>query len=416
MTQLERGPGLASRISSLDVLRGFALLGILLMNIQSFSMPIAAYFNPTAYGDFSGANAVTWLLVHVFVDQKFISLFSILFGASILLFTLKAEEKGAGVAALHYRRNLWLLVFGLAHAYLLWYGDILYTYAIMAFLLYPFRNAGARRLFIAGVVVFGVATLIGLAAAATFSSWPSAMVEDARAHWDPTPEQLDAEVAAYEGGWLAQMAHRVGLAFFVETEVLLTFYAWKTGGLMLIGMALFKWGVLSAERTPRLYRRLALYGFGLGIPIILAGVAVNVSADWSLAMSLYSSHFNYWGSLFMALGYIGLVMLAVKANLFAAFQARLAAVGRTAFTNYLLQTLIGTTIFYGHGLGLFGSIDRVGQVLVCLGIWTLQLVLSPWWLRHFTFGPLEWLWRTLTYLRVQPLRLAPTATPQGAVR
>lgn len=386
------------------------------MNIQSFSMPIAAYFNPTAYGDFSGANAVTWFLVHVFVDQKFISLFSILFGASILLFTLKAEEKGAGVATLHYRRNFWLLAFGLSHAYLLWYGDILYTYAIMAFILYPFRNASAKRLFTSGLAVFGVATIIGLAAAATFSSWPPAMVEDARAHWDPTKEQLDAEVAAYEGGWLAQMTHRAALAFFVETEVLLTFYAWKTGGLMLIGMALFKWGVLSADRTPALYRRLAAYGFGLGIPIILAGVALNVAADWSLAMSLYSSHFNYWGSLFVAFGYIGLVMLAVKANLFAAFQARLAAVGRTAFTNYLLQTVIGTTIFYGHGFGLFGSVDRVGQVLVCLGIWTLQLVLSPWWLRHFTLGPLEWLWRTLTYLRIQRLRPVPPATAMGAAR
>lgn len=399
------------RISSLDVLRGFALLGILLMNVQSFSMPIAAYFNPTAYGDFSGANAITWFLVHVLIDQKFMTLFSILFGAGIVLMTGKAEEKTGRSRGVHYRRMIWLLLFGVAHAYLLWYGDVLYTYAVAAMILYPFRRAAPRKLLAAGLVVFGVSTLIGLLMAATLPSWPAEMQEQARADWAPTDEQVAAEVAAYRGAWTDQMTHRVPMAFYVESEILLLFWGWKAAGLMLVGMAFFKWGVLSAQRTTATYQRMAMVGFGVGVPIILAGVVLNAWSAWSFETSLWSSHFNYWGSLLVALGYIGLVMLGIRARILAGLQARLAAVGRTAFTNYLLQTVFATTLFYGHGFGLFGSVDRFGQLLVCLGIWTVQLLASPLWLRHFTFGPFEWVWRTLTYLRVQPLRPVGAPSP-----
>jgi len=316
---------LASRISSLDVLRRFALLGILLMNVQSFSMPIAAYFNPTAYGDFSGLNAIVWFLVHVFIDQKFMTLFSLLFGAGIILFTSRAEERTGHSAALHYRRMFWLLVFGAAHAYLLWYGDILYTYAVAAFLLYPFRRAAPRKLLIGGLIVFAMATAIGLGMAATITSWPAEMEEQARADWSPTEEQVAAEINAYRSGWSGQLAHRLPMALYVETEILLMYWGWKAAGLMLIGMALFKWGVLSAKSSVRTYRRMAAGGFGVAVPLILIGVALNVTAGWSFEMSLWSSHFNYWGSLAMALGYVGIVMWWIRAGAWPALQGRLAA-------------------------------------------------------------------------------------------
>ena len=144
------------RIVTLDVLRGFALFGILLMNIQSFAMPEAAYFIPAAYGDLTGANRVVWWFSYLFADQKFMTLFSMLFGAGIVLMTAKAEQSGRPTLGLHYRRMFWLLVIGLMHGYLLWSGDILALYAICGFIVYWFRRWPPRRLLIAGLIVFAV--------------------------------------------------------------------------------------------------------------------------------------------------------------------------------------------------------------------------------------------------------------------
>jgi len=399
------------RIDSLDVLRGFALLGILVMNVQSFSMPIAAYFNPTVWGSLDGANGAVWLLSHLFFDQKFITLFSLLFGAGIVLMTSKAEAKRGSSWAVHYRRMGWLLLFGAAHAWLLWYGDILFTYALAAMILFPFRKASPRKLLVGGLLVFSVASVLFVTFGLLLPGLPPEMTAQALADWDPTEQQLAAEVSAYTGSWSEQNAHRWHMAQYVETEIFLTFYGWKAGGLMLIGMALYKLGVLSAERSAAFYRRLALWGLGTGLPLVASGVALNVAFDWSFERSFFTAQFNYWGSLLVALGYVGVVMAVARSGVVRAAQRRLAAVGRTAFTNYLLQTLICTTIFYGHGFGLFGDVSRVGQALVVLGVWTGQLVLSPLWLRYFTLGPFEWLWRSLTYLRFQPIRGVGTPVP-----
>lgn len=404
----------ASRIAPLDLLRGFALLGILVMNVQAFSMPIAAYFNPNAWGSLEGADGVVWFLSHVLVDQKFMTLFSILFGAGIVLMAGKAEARAASSWPIHYRRMAWLAVFGAAHAWLLWYGDILFTYAIAAMVLFPFRKARPRRLLVAGLCVFAVASGVGVAFGLLLPDLPPETIDHARQGWDPTSEELAAEVAAYQGTWTEQNAHRWPFAAYVETEVLLTYWGWKAGGLMLIGMALFKWGVLAAERGASFYRRMAAWGFGAGFPLVLAGVAANVALGWDLRASFFTSQFNYWGSLLVSLGYIAVVMLAVKGNWFASAQAQLRAVGRTAFSNYLLQTLLCTLLFYGHGLGLFGEASRVLQAAVVVAVCTVQLVVSPLWLRHFTMGPLEWLWRSLTYLRAQPIRAAKATSPQPA--
>ena len=177
-------------------------------------------------------------------------------------------------------------------------------------------------------------------------------------------------------------------------------------------MALFKLGVLNARRSRRFYRRLLLLGFGIGIPIAAYGVYTNFAAGWDVRYSFFlGSQFNDWASIPVALGWVGTVMLACRSTAFAQISPVLAAVGRMAFSNYILQTLICTTIFYGHGLGFFGRVDRLGQVGIVLMIWALELILSPLWLARFQFGPLEWLWRCLTYWRRQPfLKLQPSFT------
>jgi len=183
------------------------------------------------------------------------------------------------------------------------------------------------------------------------------------------------------------------------------FLAWRTSGMMLIGMALYKWGVLSAERTTRFYSVLAVVGLVVGYRLSAFGVARNFAEEWSISYSFFTgSQFNYWGSLLVALGYVSLVMLIVKAWRNGRFVRWLAPVGRMAFTNYLMQTVLMTTLFYGHGFGLFGSVERTGQILIVFAVWAFQVWFSSFWLSRFRFGPMEWLWRSATYARPQPMR------------
>lgn len=394
------------RIKSLDTLRGFALLGILLMNVQSFSMPGAAYMNPTAWGDLTGANLMVWLASHVLVDQKFITLFSMLFGAGICLFAERIEARSGRSAAVHYRRMFWLLVFGLGHGLFLWMGDILVPYALCGCVVYLFRNRAPRKLVTLGACIFSVSTFLYLMSAWGLSYAPPEAVADVASSWAPDAASLETELAAYRGSWGVQQAYRTSALLEMYAYALPLSLLWRCAGVMLLGMALYKWGVLSAARSPRFYRRLTAIGFGTGLPLIAAGLWWNFSGGWTWQRSFFTgSQFNYWGSLSVALGYLGVVMLAAQKDVLAGLQRRLAAVGRLAFTNYILQTLLCTLLFYGHGLGLFGSVERWLQLLVVLGVWLIQLWLSPLWVRHFAYGPLEWAWRALTYGYIPKMRL-----------
>jgi uncharacterized protein len=407
--ELATGPvSHAERIRSLDVLRGFAILGILVMNVQSFAMIAAAYLNPRAYGDLTGANWFVWLVSHVFFDRKFMTIFAILFGAGIALMTTRRAVAGRKSAAVHYRRMLVLLIFGLLHAYLIWYGDILYTYAICGMLVFLIRNWRPRTLVILALIFIAIPSLFNLGGQATMPMWPEAERQELReTWWQPSDAAIEAELAHYRSDWLAQIPPRIEAASMFQTFFLLQENLWRVSGLMLIGIVLMRWNVLSATRAPRLYTRLAQLGFGLGLPIVAYGVYHNVSTGWTLERSFFAgAQFNYWGSILVAFGWIALVMIACQRHWLAALQARLAAVGRMALTNYLLQSVTCALIFYGHGLGLAGDISRVGQVLVVLGLWAVQLMLSPWWLSRFQFGPVEWLWRTLTYWQAPPFRRA----------
>ncbi len=388
-------------------MRGVAVLGILVMNIQSFAMIGAAYMNPTAYGDLEGVNGWVWYLGHLFADMKFMTIFSMLFGAGVIVMTSRREAAGQSSAGVHYRRMAWLLVFGLAHAYLLWYGDILYTYALCGFVLYLFRKAPPWLLVTLGLVVASVsflfAAFFGISLA---NEWMS--VEAVADSWTPPADMIQAEVDAYRGNWLDQMSHRVKTTFFFQTFIFLITLSWRAGGMMLIGMALYKFGVFSAARSNRFYLGLVGVGLFFGIPAVMYGEHRNELAQWAIEYSFFfGPQFNYWGSILVALGWVGVVMLACKNTTLEPVTRRFAAVGRMALTNYLMQTLLCTFIFYGHGLGRFGMFERWQQLLVVMAVWALQLVVSPIWLQYFRFGPAEWLWRSLTYMKLQPMRRRP---------
>ncbi|HEX6324903.1 MAG TPA: DUF418 domain-containing protein [Vicinamibacterales bacterium] len=391
----------SDRLVAMDVLRGFVLLGILVMNIQSFSMPMSAYMNPTSYGDLTGANLWVWAGSHLFFDQKFVTIFSMLFGAGILLMTSRAGDQAS---RLHRRRMGWLVLFGLLHAHLFWYGDILYWYGMVGLVAYLFRNKAPRTLIAAAAVfvVIGSVVPIGIG----FAMPPETLAEIRDKEWQPVAAVISEELAAYRGGPLAQASHRSPTALTFETFYLI-FMGWKLLGLMLVGMALLKLDVFTARRNPAAYAKLAAAGFAVGLPLVAFGMRQNFAYGWSVNYSMFfGAQWNYWGSAFVSLGYIGLFMWIVRTGVLTGLTARLAAVGRTAFSNYIFQTLAATTIFYGHGLGLFGSVERTGQLAIVLLIWAVQLVLSPIWLKHFQFGPLEWVWRSLTYGARQPMRRA----------
>jgi uncharacterized protein len=194
-------------------------------------------------------------------------------------------------------------------------------------------------------------------------------------------------------------------ALGMETGAFLWSISWRAGGMMLVGMGLYKLEVFSATLPARIYKRMVFAALIAGLPLSAAGVWYHETTGWSLEQGFFGGmQFNYWGSLFVALGWVGAVMLFCQRWPGSRLYRSLAATGQMALTNYLMQTFICTTLFYGHGFGLFGTMERTGQILIVFAVWMVELLWSPWWLARFRFGPFEWFWRSLTYMRPQPMR------------
>jgi uncharacterized protein len=226
-----------------------------------------------------------------------------------------------------------------------------------------------------------------------------------RPFFAPSDADIAAEVGAYRGSYIDALTQRAPFVAFMQVNATLAFVVWRVGGLMLLGMALMKLGVLSGERSPRFYRKLALVGYGVGLPLaVLSAVLLEAHRFDPLYAARFGGIPNYVGSILVAFGHIGAVALLVKSGALRAIVERFAAVGRMALSNYLAHSLVMTTLFYGYGLGLYGDLPRVWQQALVIIVVGLQLLVSPWWLRHFRFGPMEWLWRSLTYGQRQPMR------------
>ena len=391
------------RIVALDVLRGVALLGILIMNVQAFSMPSAAYTNPNAYGDLEGINRAVWVVSHVVADQKFMAIFSMLFGAGVCLFVDRAKAKGASAPKLHYRRTLLLLLVGLAHGYLLFYGEILTHYALCALWVFLFRNRSPRTLVIVAVILLMVPSAFSWFMGVSIPHMPPEAIEGMKVGWAPNAEQLAKTVAGMTGSFSEQFTTRARTTVMLQTVVFVMVLGWRITALMLLGMALYKTGVITGEKDDAWYRRLAMIGLPLGIALSSYGVWQNFAHDWTFEYSMFFGGIpNYWGSLGIALGYVALVMLAVRRGLLGRAQAVLAATGRMAFTNYIAQSLICLVIF--NIFDLYGAMPRWQQALLVPAIWAAQLAFSTWWLTRYRYGPLEWLWRSATYGTIGQLR------------
>jgi len=417
--------GETGRIDSIDVLRGVALLGIFVMNIPTFAFSQSAYYTPTLQGGFEGADYWTWLLSHLFFEQKMMSIFSMLFGAGVVLFAERAIRRRGAAAGVHYRRMGWLLAIGMLHAYLIWYGDILVAYAIVGMLVYPLFRLRPIFLLVIAAVLLPISAISGAliqvffeyarAEAEAGTTWAVEAWPKMSAGFYPDEQALAQERSAMLGSFGHRAAYMAPIVVEMQTTMLFFWGIWRIASMMLLGMALYKWGVFSAARSTRFYAIMIGAGLLTGIPLVLGGVSMMHASDFDPLRALgVNGAFNYFGSVGIALAWMGLVMLLCKSGALSWLRAGLAAVGRMAFTNYLSQSLIAAFIFYGWGLGQFGSMSRSELLFIVLGVWLFQILFSMVWLSRFRMGPLEWLWRTLTYFRLQPLhRNAVSINPEA---
>ncbi len=381
------------RYESLDVLRGFSVLGIYAINIWHFSLPQAFYSNPQALGILTGSDAVIWHVTALLVSGKFYTLFSVLFGAGIVLMA------GRAGGALHRRRLTVLLGMGLMHAYLIWPGDILVSYALCGFLAAPLRTLAPRTLMVIGVALIALAGLLTLGFGSTLATLSGADLAGFEAGWRPAGPAISEEIALRgQGSWLDQVPWNASQALASQLSLFIIGTGWRILGLMALGMALLKSGFLTGQAHTSTYRFAAIGGLGVGLPLVEAGIRFNEAAGWDL-VAYYAAgiHFNFVGSLFVAAGYAGLVLWIVRLGHMAWLRQALAATGRLAFSNYLMQSLITVTLMQGFGFGLFGAISVTGLAGLVLGLWLVQITVSVIWVRMIGRGPFEAVWRWLTY-------------------
>lgn len=352
----------------------------------------AAYINPAAYGDLSGINKMIWTVSHVLADQKFMSIFSMLFGVGIIIFCDNVEKKGYRPARFYYRRLFWLFTFGLIHGYLFWHGDILVAYAVCGAFAFLFRNLSPWVLLILGFIIITIPSFNYWLFGRSMEMWPQEAIDSVSLSWAPNAEAIDKEIIALTGGFSSQLIWRIPETFKMHTFIFFIWMGWRAFAMMLIGMSFFKLGVFSVSLSKKFYAVLLLATLPIGYLLIIHGVNENFSAHWDVGYSMFFGwQWNYLGSIFVAIAYVALLMLLMKY----VSMGLLAKVGKMAFTNYLIMTIICTTVFYS--LGLFGAVDRQVQLLIVVLIWGFLLVFSWMWLKYFYLGPAEWLWRFLTY-------------------
>lgn len=403
----------AERIATLDIVRGVAVTGILAMNIVAFAMPFQAYLNPAVYGMAGPADFASWAVSFVLVDGKFRGLFSFLFGASTLLVVERAEAAGQSAAAVHYSRMAWLLLFGLAHFYLVWFGDILAAYALTGLVLFFFKDLPPRTLMVWGVALVIVQSLIfgGLAFSAADLAARAATDAEAARQWAALETQFgpspgDAEIAKamalHLGPWSGLVHEKLAMRTWEPLTTTL-FFGWETLAYMLFGMAALKSGFFRGAWPVGRYRGIALIGLAITVPVY-AFFAWRVASTGFSAEATLLYAFAAPTPLRPVMVFAIAALIIVLTRKGGAVVERIAAAGRAAFTNYLGTSILMTTLFYGYGFGLYGSLTRIQLWIPVVAVWAVMLLWSKPWLDRFRYGPFEWLWRSLSRRRLEPMR------------
>ena len=414
----------SDRIQSLDIMRGIVLLGILLININGMGLA-GGGGDPTIS---TGWNLTTWITTDLFFAGTMRALFSLLFGVGMFIFLDRLEEKKAGINAanIYFRRLLWLLVFGLIHGYLLlWTGDILYDYALMGFIVFSFRKLPPIKLTLVALLLFSIGALW------SYSDYKNKIkfVEDVelvknyklegktvskelqgvdmkweKREWKRSPEGIAEYNTSMRKGYLDVVAFLAPKNQQTDTMMPYRFQLWDVLSMMLLGIALFKWKVLSAEKSYKFYGIMTLLGYLIGLSVNYYEIQSIMESNFSL-LSISKSYITYdLGRVPVAIGHVGIIMLFCKLPILKWLKNSLAAVGKMALTNYVMHSVFAMFIFTGAGFGLFGTFQRFELLYIVFAIWIFQLILSPIWLKYYQYGPLEWMWRNLSYLKKHPFR------------
>lgn len=403
-----------TRIATLDAVRGFAVMGILLLNIVDFAMPGYAYIDPHYYGGADGANWWTWATVYILADGKMRGLFTMMFGASTVLIAERAVASGESPARVHYARMASLFVIGMIHAYLIWAGDILVLYSVCGAAMFAFWRLRPRVLLAIGVGLLVVKLALGMsfygavgrleAAAQAPGAAPPAMHawQKARTEMAPPPESAVEDLKAYRGNWLDAYRARASFAWVMQTQIAIISIP-DTLALIAIGMALYRLGFFSGQWSRQRYAQVVVAGLAT-LPFYVLLVRWIESTHFS-PVTLLATEAIQLSVLrpSLSLAWASVVILFVQSGNLGWLAERLAATGRMAFSNYLGTSIVATLIFNGYGLGWFGYLERWTLYPVVAGFWLAMLLWSKPWLARFRYGPLEWAWRSLARWRFQPM-------------
>ena len=426
------------RVSSVDVLRGVSLMGILVMNICDFAFGFKNYAYPlsTVKPVFSGphwkVNTAVWFLRWILAEGKMRAMFSMLFGAGVILLTQRAEERGAGVRAadIYTRRNMWLVLIGMLHGYLIWSGDILFYYGTAALLfLFPFRNVRVKRLlWVAGIILAINSLLMGGGQyGAEYSAKKAAAKVNAKLaqhqtltdddvndlkqwrdiqdKWRMSDKSKYEDIAAMQKGYWKAQGHEAKDVLMGELKgAYFAFGDWV--GMMLLGMALFKNGFLTGKLSMKTYAWTAAIGLGLAWTVTGVGAWKAWAGHFDMFQTLRWMQFPYdVGRVAGALGNAGLILAMLKAGVLKWLWRRVAAVGQMALSNYLLTSITMQVIFAWGPWHWYGYVEYYKIYYAVAGMWVFNMTFSSIWLRYFEFGPMEWVWRSLTYWKRQPMRI-----------
>ena len=419
----------SERIDSFDVIRGMALLGILLMNINGMGLPFA-YSDPTISGGADGLNLKVWIVNNMLFEGTMRGLFTLLFGSGVILLVSRLEKSGAGIMAadIYYRRTLWLLVLGIINVYvLLWHGDILYPYAIFGLMLFPFRNANVKTLFAVAALLLFIGILWDVSdyrekrrlqdeaqkilALKNQGHDTDKMQNEKLEEWEKfitkkSEEELNGQIEKMHQSYFTVVLEKVKGNQFMQTWLPYRLWVWDILSFMLLGMAFYKLRIFHGDRSRVFYAGMMAAGYAVGLTVNYYETRILIGSTFDALEILKADQTYQVGRLFTTLGHVGLLMMFIQSGILPFLQRSLAAVGKLALTNYLMHSVITSIIFYGDGFALYGRLERYQLYYIVGAIWILQLIASPLWLKYFQYGPVEWLWRSLTYQKKQPFRLA----------
>jgi len=428
-----------NRIVILDSLRGVAILGILLMNIPSFALPPPVQHDPSVLNEWGTIDFTAWKIVQWFPEGTQRAIFSMLFGAGILLFIGGKEKRLDGMMPADYffRRQLWLITFSLFDVFiLLWSGDILLDYAVLGMVMFAFRNLPPKKLLIgAGVCFFFMLatenrdlyhdkeiihrgelvtkidttkvklTLIQKEELGAMEDFKNKNTIESK------QKAMKKNIEKSTGSYSDLYEYRTN-RYLNQLVSYLYFGIWDVMLFMFIGMAFFKMGILTGQANVKTYLWMTIVGLGVGLTVSWFRLQQQVDAKFNW----YDYSKQVWFSsyelsrTFRSIGILGLIMLMYKSGWFKWLFSLLRPVGQMAFTNYLMQSLMCGLFFYGVGFGMYGKLQRHEIYYVVAAVWAIQIIYSNIWLHFFRFGPMEWAWRSLTYWKKQPFRKNNSAT------